>query len=58
MGTFIKVKHRRAICFKFGDIILIFLIKVVLEAKDRSTIKKNLLLYCRKFLVFAIVAMI
>ena len=45
MGTFIKVKHRRAICFKFGDIILIFLIKVVLEAKDRSTQLRKIYFY-------------
>ena len=58
MRTCKELKYRHAICLKFGDNCLIFQIKVVLEAKGRSTIKENLFLHCRKFSVFVIAAMI
>ena len=40
-----NVRHRYAICFKFGDKLLTFLTKLVLEVKASicSTIKENLL---------------
>ena len=43
------VKHYYAICMKYGDKFLTFLTKPVLEVKVSacSTIKGNLLLYCR-----------
>ena len=46
-----NVKHRFAICLKFGDKFLASLSKLVFEAKARiySTTEENLLLYCRKF---------
>ena len=47
MRVIYNVKHRYAICLKFGDKFLIPLTKLVLEAKASicSTIKENLLLY-------------
>ena len=55
-----NVKHRYACRLKFGGEFLTFLTKLVLEAKASicSTIKENLLLYCRKFSTFVIVALI
>ena len=46
-----NVKHRYAIRLKFGEKLLTSRTKLVLEAKASicSTIKENLLLYCRKF---------
>ena len=46
-----NVKHRFVIRLKFGGKFLTFLTKLVLERKASifSTIKENLLLYCRKF---------
>ena len=55
------VKHRYAIRLKFGDKFLTSLTKQGLEAKTSiccSTIKENLLLYCREFLAFVVVFII
>ena len=54
------VKHRYAIRLKFGGKFLTSLTKLLLEAKAGicSTIKENLLLYCRKFSAFVIVVII
>ena len=51
-----NVKHRHEIPLKFGDKFS----KYMLEAKVSicSTIKENLLLYCRKFSTFVVVAII
>ena len=51
MRIIYNVKHRYVIRLKFADKFLTFLTKLVLQAKARicSTIKENLLLYCRKF---------
>ena len=45
-----NVKHRNAICLKFGDNFLTSLTKLVPQVKASicSTINENLLLYCRK----------
>ena len=50
-------KYCNAIFFKFGKRFLTFLAKTVLEAKTStcSTIKENLLLYCRKFVMAVII---
>ena len=58
MRVFYNVKHCYAIRLKFGDKFLTFLTKLVLEATASicSTIKENLLLYCRKFSAFATVS--
>ena len=58
MRVFYNVKHCYAIRLKFGDKFLTFLTKLVLEATASicSTIKENLLLYCRKFSAFAAVS--
>ena len=55
-----NLKHRYAIRFKFGGKFLTSLNKLVLEEKASiySTIKENLLLYCRKFLTFVVVVII
>ena len=66
MGLFIpmiiiyNIQHCHAIRLKFGDKILTSLTKLVLAAKAIicSTIKENLLLYCRKFLAFVVVDII
>ena len=59
MRVVYKVKYRYAICLKFGIKFLTSQTKLVLEAKSRicSTIRENLLLYCRKFLAFVIFVM-
>ena len=51
MRVMYNVKHRHAIRLKFRAKFLTSLIKLVLEAEASicSTIKENLLLYCRKF---------
>ena len=55
-----NVKHHYAIRLKFGGKFLFFLTKLMLEVKSRtcSTIKENLLLYCRSFSTFVAVAII
>ena len=55
-----NVKHRYVICLKFGDKFLTFLTKSVVKAKASicSTIKENLLFYCRKFSTFVVVVII
>ena len=57
MRIIYNVKHRYVIRMKFGDKFLTFLTNLVLETKASicSTIKENLLLYCRKFSAFAVV---
>ena len=59
MRIIFTLKHRSAICLKFGKF-LTSLTKLVLEAKASicSTIKENLFLYHRKFWAFAVVAII
>ena len=44
-----NVKHRYTIRLKFGDKFFVFLTKLVLKVKTSicSSIKENLLLYCR-----------
>ena len=56
MSTVYIVKYRYTIRLKFRDKFLTSLIKLVLQAKASicSTIKKNLLLYCRKFSAFVV----
>ena len=55
-----NVKHRYAIHLKFGGKFWTSLTKLVLEAKASicSTIKENLLLYCRRFSAFVVVVII
>ena len=57
MRIIYNVKHRYVIRMKFGDKFLTFLTNLVLETKASicSTIKENMLLYCRKFSAFAVV---
>ena len=56
MKVFNNVKHRHAICSKFGDNFFTFLTMLGCEAKASifSAIKKNLILYCRKFSAFVV----
>ena len=60
MRVMYNVKDCYAIRLKFGDKLLTSLIKLLLEAKVTicSTIKENLLLYCRKFSAFVVVVII
>ena len=60
MRVMYNVKHRYAIRLKCGDKFLTALTKLVLEAKANicCTRKKNLLLYCHKFLAFVVVVII
>ena len=60
MRVMYNIKHRYAIRLKFGDKLLTSLIKLVLEAKGRicSTVKENLLLYCRKISACVVVVII
>ena len=53
---FNNVKHRHAICLKFGDRFFTSLTMLVLEARASicSTFKENLILYCRKFSAFVV----
>ena len=56
MRIIYNVRHRHKIRLKSGDKFLTFLTKLVLVGKTSicSTIKENLLLYCRKFSAFAV----
>ena len=60
MRIIYNVKHRCAIRLKFGDIFLTSLTQLVLRVKASicSTIKENLLLYCRKFSAFVVTVII
>ena len=60
MRIIYKIRYRYAIRLKFGDKFLTFLAKLVLEGKASisSTIKENLLSYCRKFLAFVVAVII
>ena len=59
MRIIYNVKHF-AIHLKFGDKFLNSLTKLVLEAKASicSTIKEDLLLYCREFSAYVVVVII
>ena len=57
MGIFNNVKHRRTICLKSGDRFFTSLTMLGLESKSASicsTMKENLILYCRKFSAFVV----
>ena len=60
MKIIYNVRHCYAIRLKFGDKFLTFLIKLVLKRKPSicSTIRENLLLYCRKLSAFVVVVII
>ena len=60
MRVIYNIKYCYTLCLKFGAKFLTFLTKLMLEATANtwSTIKENLLLHCRKSLVFAPVAII
>ena len=59
MKIFNNLKHRHAICLKLGGKFFTSLTMLGCEAKASicSTIKENLMLYCRKFsaLVVAVI---
>ena len=60
MKTFNNEKHRQVIHLKFRGTFFTSFTKLLLEVKTSvcSTIKENLLLFCRKFLAFVIVIII
>ena len=60
MRVMYNLKHRLAIRLEFGDIFLTSRTKLALEAKASicSTIKENLILYCRKFSALFVVVFI
>ena len=60
MRIMCNTKHRHAVGLKFDDKFLTSLSKLVLKAKVNicSTIKENLLLYCRKFSAIAVVIIV
>ena len=55
-----NLKHHYAIRFKFGHKFITSQNKLVRKTKAniRSTIKENILLYCRKFSSFAVVVVL
>ena len=59
MRVMYNAKHRYAVCLNFEDKLLNSLNKIVLEAKASvcTTVKKNLLLYCCKFLTFVFLSL-
>ena len=56
MAVFDDLKHRHAICLKFGDRFFTSLTMLGIQAKAsiRSTIEESLPIYSRKFLKFVI----
>ena len=60
MRIILNIKHNYAIRLKFRDNYLTCLTNLVLEAKAGtcSTVKENLLLYCRTLLTFLAVVII
>ena len=60
MRIIYNARHRYALRLKCGDKFLTFLTKLVLQGKAGigSTIKENLLLYCRKFSAFVVIVII
>ena len=58
--NYVNVEHCYGIRLKFGGKFLTFLTKLVLKGKASicSTIKENLLFYCRKTSAFVVVVII